>query len=147
MAFLRKTIVATAVAGLALTGTAGAAHAGTAPPKPHKFTAYGPAVKKLPHGKVVHLQTVTGTATITAWTTVKWKATNKTYNKKTGKGTIDVVFTYVSGSGIKTRSFLKIKGSDDVTFGVPMKLKRLTVQVSQGKKHGAPVAILGKVIK
>ncbi|GAB3957996.1 hypothetical protein GCM10029978_001830 [Actinoallomurus acanthiterrae] len=146
MAFLRKTIIATAVAGLALTGTAGAAHAGTAPPKPHKFTAYGPAVKKAPHHKVIHLQTVTGSATITAWTTVKWKATNKTYNKKTGKGTITVIFTYVTPTNQTRKTApITVKATGGKTFALPTAhLKKLSVQVWQGKKAGAPVTILGK---
>ncbi|MCO6007173.1 hypothetical protein NE236_19510 [Actinoallomurus purpureus] len=144
MALLRKAIVATAVAGVALAGAAGTASAGIVPPKPKPghFTAYGPAVKKV-HGKVVHLQTVTGTAKVTAWTTVKWNAVNKTYNKKTHKGAITVVFTYVNAAHqAKTKPFT-VKATADVTFAIPMRLKQLTVQVFQGKKHGARVAILG----
>ena len=145
MAFLRKAIAATAVAGMAVAGAAGTAHATTAPPKPVHFTAYGPAVKKV-HKKTIHLQTVTGTVKVTKWTTVTWKAVNKTYNKKTGKGTITVVFTYVPPGGqTRTTSPVTVKAKGGKTFALPTAhLKWLSVQVWQGKKHGAPVTILGK---
>lgn len=134
---LRKSIVAAAVAGTALSCMAGTAQAAVQkPPVTKHFTAYGPVKAK---------QKVTGTVKVTSYTRVEWKAVNKTYQPKKGKGSIKVVFTAYTPTGHHkvTRSYT-VKAEFSGVFGYPAPLKQLSVQVWQGTKHGARVPILGK---
>ncbi|GAA0346786.1 hypothetical protein NE235_09975 [Actinoallomurus spadix] len=134
---LRRSIVAAAVAGTALSCMAGTAEAAASkPPVVKPFKAYGPVKAK---------QKVTGTVRVTSYTSVKWKATNKTFNSKTGKGSIKVVFTAFTPTGNqKMIREYTVKASRSGQFAYPAPLKKLSVQVWQGKKHGARVPILGK---
>jgi hypothetical protein len=109
MSFVRKTIAATIVSGVALMGAAGTASAATVKPKPGTFTAYGKAqsskhwTQKV-SGKASTVTIVKGKkTTVTSLTGLAYNKTLKTYQVK-------VVFYYKAGKKVFLLSVKPNKG-------------------------------------
>jgi hypothetical protein len=153
MSAIRKTVVTALVSGVALAGAVQTAHAAEPVVKPihivKPYKAYGPATNKL--GK--KLQVASGAVTLTTLKNVvtyqvKGKAVNGAWSLK-NHTPIKVTFTYtiVGKSVALHKDFVIAKfGPTNFTFksklGKLGKPSTLSVQVFQGKKHGAKVIIL-----